>query len=418
MEGNPIQLLNEGSLLTSNLTSLNFVGEGITAAASGGTGTITVPAIPPALAVSDEGTILTPSASSLNFVGGAVSTTVAGSAVTVTINDTTTFGSAPPPIASSSTAGTASSVSRSDHTHEGVLSVNGAKGAVTLTIPVPSSVTPAPIAATGNAGSSADFSRRDHTHEGVLSVNGNKGAVTIAVPVPSNAVPSPLGAAASGSGADFSRSDHVHAHGNQAGGTLHSLATSGAHGFMSLSDKAKVDAYMPGKLTLSTSSPASPAVNDLWIDTSGPGTGTLPHYAKLSSTFSTTSTTAVNVGLSFTPEANKTYAVEGQFLMRTSATGNGSRSGVAWPTGLTDGVVSILQNFSANQVDLAYGNINAAVANFNGGLPTTTQSYVSDLKATVVAGASPSGNFEITLQSEGGSSVSMQAGSWLRWQEI
>jgi hypothetical protein len=37
------------------------------------------------------------------------------------------------------------------------------------------------------------------------------------------------------------RSDHVHAHGDQAGGSLHDLATSLAAGFMSTTDKDKLD---------------------------------------------------------------------------------------------------------------------------------------------------------------------------------
>src|SRR5690606_1076671 len=35
--------------------------------------------------------------------------------------------------------------------------------------------------------------------------------------------------------------DHVHAHGNQTGGTLHAVATTGTAGFMSPEDKAKLD---------------------------------------------------------------------------------------------------------------------------------------------------------------------------------
>lgn len=39
----------------------------------------------------------------------------------------------------------------------------------------------------------------------------------------------------------LARSDHGHAHGNRGGGTLHALATAGVHGFMSSTDKAKID---------------------------------------------------------------------------------------------------------------------------------------------------------------------------------
>jgi hypothetical protein len=57
-----------------------------------------------------------------------------------------------------------------------------------------------------------------------------------------DATPQPVGAAAVvGVSESASREDHVHAHGNQAGGSLHSAATSGAAGFMAAADKSKVD---------------------------------------------------------------------------------------------------------------------------------------------------------------------------------
>ncbi len=50
----------------------------------------------------------------------------------------------------------------------------------------------------------------------------------------SNTTPSAVGTAAAGSATDVSRHDHVHAHGNQAGGSLHSAATTSALGFVEL----------------------------------------------------------------------------------------------------------------------------------------------------------------------------------------
>ncbi len=59
----------------------------------------------------------------------------------------------------------------------------------------------------------------------------------------SDATPQPIGIAASGVSEDGSRADHVHAHGDQAGGSLHTNAVAaGAAGFMTGADKAKVDA--------------------------------------------------------------------------------------------------------------------------------------------------------------------------------
>lgn len=86
----------------------------------------------------------------------------------------------------------------------------------------PESVT----AAAGSAGASADASRADHRHQ-----------VSVAAPVS-------VGSANSAGTADtLSRSDHVHAHGNQAGGSTHSVATGSVDGFESAADKTKLDAF-------------------------------------------------------------------------------------------------------------------------------------------------------------------------------
>lgn len=58
--------------------------------------------------------------------------------------------------------------------------------------------------------------------------------------------PMTIGASnAVGTGTTAARADHVHAHGNQAGGGLHALATTSAHGFMPSTDKAKLDGMTP-----------------------------------------------------------------------------------------------------------------------------------------------------------------------------
>lgn len=59
----------------------------------------------------------------------------------------------------------------------------------------------------------------------------------------SDATPASLGAAAPGTSSAATRADHVHAHGNQAGGSLHAVATTSVAGFQSATDKAKEDAY-------------------------------------------------------------------------------------------------------------------------------------------------------------------------------
>jgi len=48
------------------------------------------------------------------------------------------------------------------------------------------------------------------------------------------------------------RSDHVHAHGDQAGGSLHDVATTVDNGFMSATDKAKLDSIAVVKVYANT----------------------------------------------------------------------------------------------------------------------------------------------------------------------
>lgn len=86
--------------------------------------------------------------------------------------------------------------------------------------------------------------------EECCAAGGGGGGATL-----SNATPADLGTAAAGVGTEAARSDHVHAHGNLAGGSLHAVAVaSGAAGFLSGADKAKLDA-IPGTIPSLTSSP-------------------------------------------------------------------------------------------------------------------------------------------------------------------
>lgn len=126
-------------------------------------------------------------------------------------------------------------------------------------------------------------------------------------------------------------------------------------------------------------------------------------YVKLSSDFVTSSATAVDVtGLAFTPAANTQYEFEAVLLLRTATATVGPRPGLAWPTGMTDGVADLFMPTSATAQVLVFGNVNAALLAAVGGLPNTTQSYPARIRGTVVAGASPSGTVKVQLASETG----------------
>lgn len=73
----------------------------------------------------------------------------------------------------------------------------------------------------------------------------------------SSASPADLGTTSAGVDTEASRSDHVHAHGNLAGGSLHAAAVAGgASGFLTGTDKTKLDALPASYLALGATSPA------------------------------------------------------------------------------------------------------------------------------------------------------------------
>lgn len=150
-----------------------------------------------------------------------------------------------------------------------------------------------------------------------------------------------------------------------------------------------------------------------------PGGGSDPWiYVILASDFTTTSATAVDVtGLAFTPAASTKYEFEAVLMTRTATTTVGPRPGLAWPTGMTDGVARIKQTSSATAELTTNGNINAALLCAVGGLPTNTLSYPANIKGIVIAGGTPSGTVKVQLASEtAGTTVTIKAGSFLKYR--
>ena len=143
----------------------------------------------------------------------------------------------------------------------------------------------------------------------------------------------------------------------------------------------------------------------------------------LGTTYSTTSggNTAVT-GFNFTPAINKTYAIEGFFLLTTTVATTGPRPGVHnWPSGLGTGSAARIEApnsaTASAQANLVGGTIGLALST---GLPTTGgNGYMALLDAVMRTTSTTSGAFEIGLGSEtAGTSVSMLAGSYIRYREI
>jgi hypothetical protein len=148
-------------------------------------------------------------------------------------------------------------------------------------------------------------------------------------------------------------------------------------------------------------------------------------YVKVTSEFSTTSGTAVDVirdgaaaVLGFTPAANTDYEFEALLYTRTPTTATvGVRPGLAWPTGLTNGVAELENPTSATAVVRVFGNFNSALLSAVGGLPNTTQSYPARIRGHIRAGASPSGLLRVQCASEtAATAVRIEVGSFLRYR--
>ena len=115
----------------------------------------------------------------------------------------------------------------------------------------------APLTTTGTATPTLGISAATTGAAGSMS-SGDKskldGIAASATNTPlSSTLPAAIGTAAIGVGTTVARADHVHAHGNQAGGTLHAdVIAAGASGFMSGSDKTKLDGVASGATANST----------------------------------------------------------------------------------------------------------------------------------------------------------------------
>lgn len=151
---------------------------------------------------------------------------------------------------STNDTGTANSLARSDHSHAVKTALVG-------------DITTIQPDASSSAGSSDNFARGDHRHAIVAAApstqnpdqTNTEGVSTSFARadhihnIPA-AVPVQIGTANSkGSSASFSLSDHVHDHGAQTADNLHALVVAGtSHGFMSKTDKSKIDAELPTSL--------------------------------------------------------------------------------------------------------------------------------------------------------------------------
>jgi hypothetical protein len=148
-------------------------------------------------------------------------------------------------------------------------------------------------------------------------------------------------------------------------------------------------------------------------------------YKKLTTPYTTTSATlatisAGGVALEFTPAANTHYEFEGMLMLRTSTNTNNPRTGIAWPTGMSNGVVFMNQTGAAATTGVyTAGNIAATVQVAVGGLPNNTQDWPCFIKGVIAAGATPGSTLRVQMAAEtAGGTMTVQAGSFLKYRTI
>ncbi len=164
---------------------------------------------------------------------------------------------------SAASAGVSTKAARQDHKHN--ISTASAVSLTTTSV--------------NSEGTATSLARSDHTH-----------AIT-------TGTPSTISTANSeGVATSFARSDHIHSHGDQLGGTLHADVTTSISGFMSASDKTKLDGIQAN------------------------ATNNSSQIAQSTTTATTTSTTNVDMtGITITPTAGA-----GNYIVMFSAQGMGS----------------------------------------------------------------------------------------------
>jgi hypothetical protein len=92
--GTTITTQDEGVTLSSAVTTLNFVGAGVTASGAGATTTVTIPAGGSTITVKDEGVTQSTTVDTLDFVGANVTASGAGSTATITASGVQSVASA------------------------------------------------------------------------------------------------------------------------------------------------------------------------------------------------------------------------------------------------------------------------------------------------------------------------------------
>ena len=125
---------------------------------------------------------------------------------------------------------------------------------------------------------------------------------------------------------------------------------------------------------------------------------TTPEWVDIKITSDTVISSPATI-FSFTPEANKLYEVEGQLWLTSASASKGPQPGISWNSGNDGGVAFIETTESTTTTviaNLTNGVDGSALAT---SFPDATNAYPAQIKASFKTGATPSGTFDVTLQS-------------------
>jgi hypothetical protein len=141
------------------------------------------------------------------------------------------------------------------------------------------------------------------------------------------------------------------------------------------------------------------------------------HLADASTTTLEGGGSGVVASFSFTPDVSTRYYVEGVMLLRSSAAGTGPRVGIQWPTvGIVDEICHLYGSGLLNGPTVHHCEGVLDVVNRTcllTAVSSTAFSYPVILRAEFETGPVITGDFQILLFSETGSSVTLKAGSFL-----
>ena len=125
---------------------------------------------------------------------------------------------------------------------------------------------------------------------------------------------------------------------------------------------------------------------------------TTPEWVDIKITSDTVISSPATI-FSFTPEANKLYEVEGQLWLTSASASKGPQPGISWNSG-NDGGVAFIETTESTTTTVIANLTNGVDGNaLATSFPDATNAYPAQIKASFKTGATPSGTFDVTLQS-------------------